>query len=251
MKSRFTDQVAIVTGGGSGIGEAVAERLAAEGATVVIFDRDIEHAKANAADFSGKGLSVEAAQVDIAEEESVRSSVDSVVSRHGKLDVMVNCAGIVGPTSVKIVDYDTGAFDELYAINQRGTFLMTKYAIQPMLDNNYGRILLYASIGGKEGNPGQIGYATTKSAVIGLVKGVGKEYAETGVTINGIAPAVIRTPMVKNAEPEMVKYMVDRIPMKRTGLLEEAAAMTAFIVSRECSFSTGAIFDLSGGRATY
>lgn len=251
MKSRFTDQIAIVTGGGRGIGGAVVGRLSAEGATVVIFDRDLEHAEAKAAEFSSKGLAVEAAQVDVADEESVRNSVEEVVSKHGKLDVMVNCAGIVGPTSVKIVDYDTDAFDEIYVINQRGSFLITKYAIQPMLDNNYGRILLYASIGGKEGNPGQIGYAATKSAVIGLVKGVGKEYAETGVTINGIAPAVIRTPMVENADPDMVKYMVARIPMKRTGLLEEAAAMTAFIVSRECSFSTGAIFDLSGGRATY
>jgi NAD(P)-dependent dehydrogenase (short-subunit alcohol dehydrogenase family) len=251
MKNRFSDQVAIVTGGASGIGKAVAERLAAEGASVVIFDRDRELAETNAREFSSEGLSVEAAQVDIADEESVRSSIEKVVSKHGGLDVMVNCAGIVGPTSVNIVEYETDAFDEIYAINQRGSFLMTKYAIQPMLEKDYGRILLYASIGGKEGNPGQIGYAATKSAVMGLVKGVGKEYAQTGVTINGIAPAVIRTSMVENCDPEMVKYMVDRIPMKRTGLLEEAAAMTAFIVSRECSFSTGAIFDLSGGRATY
>jgi len=251
MKNRFSDQVAIVTGGASGIGKAVAERLAAEGASVVIFDRDRELAETNAREFSSEGLSVEAAQVDIADEESVRSSIEKVVSKHGGLDVMVNCAGIVGPTSVNIVEYETDAFDEIYAINQRGSFLMTKYAIQPMLEKDYGRILLYASIGGKEGNPGQIGYAATKSAVMGLVKGVGKEYAQTGVTINGIAPAVIRTSMVENCDPEMVKYMVDRIPMKRTGLLEEAAAMTAFIVSRECSFSTGAIFDLSGCRATY
>lgn len=251
MKDRFVDQVAIVTGGASGIGRAVARRLGKEGAKVVIFDRDRDLAESAAAELSDEGLTIGVAHVDITGEESVKRAIDDVVSRQGGLDVMVNCAAIVGPTSVNIVEYDTNAYDEIYAINQRGSFLMTKYAIQPMLAKNYGRILLYASIAGKEGNPGQIGYATTKSAVIALVKAVGKEYAETGVTINGIAPAVIRTPMVENADPAMVKYMVDRIPMKRTGLLEEAAAMSAFIVSRECSFSTAVIFDLSGGRATY
>ena len=190
-------------------------------------------------------------QVDVADEGSVKKAVDAVVKRHGKLDVMVNCAGIAGPTNTKILDYDASSFDEIYNVNLRGSYLMTKYAIQPMLDQDYGRILLYASIAGKEGNPGMCGYSVTKAGVIGLVKGVGKEYSETGVKVNGLAPAVIRTPMVENADPAMVKYMTDRIPMKRTGSLDEAAAMSAFIVSRECSFCTGFIFDLSGGRATY
>jgi len=251
MDDRFTDQVAIVTGGARGIGEAVARRLASEGAVVVLFDRLADEVNEAAYRMSADGMPVESMAVDITDEDSVKTSIAEVVAQHGKLDVMVNCAGIVGPNNTKITNYDTAAFDEIYAVNLRGSFLMTKFAIDPMLAQDYGRILLYASIGGKEGNPGMVGYAATKAGVFGLVKGVGKEYAETGVTVNGIAPAVIRTPMVDAADPEMVKYMTDRIPMKRTGSLEEAAAMSAFIVSRENSFSTGYVFDLSGGRATY
>ena len=251
MEHRFNDQVAIVTGGAGGIGKAVTKRLAAEGASVVIFDRDAELADAATTEFSAEGIIVEFEAVSIGEEESVQAGIQSVVGRHGKLDVMVNCAGIAGPTNTKILDYDAASFDEIVNINLRGSYLMTKYAIQPMLDQDYGRILLFASIAGKEGNPGMCGYSATKAGVIGLVKGVGKEFSETGVKVNGIAPAVIRTPMVENADPAMVKYMTDRIPMKRTGSLDEAAAMSAFIVSRECSFCTGFVFDLSGGRATY
>jgi NAD(P)-dependent dehydrogenase (short-subunit alcohol dehydrogenase family) len=251
MDDRFTDQVAIVTGGARGIGEAVARRLASEGAVVVLFDRLADEVNEAACRMSADGMPVESMAVDITDEDSVKTSIAEVVAQHGKLDVMVNCAGIVGPNNTKITEYETAAFDEIYAVNLRGSFLMTKFAIEPMLAQDYGRILLYASIGGKEGNPGMVGYAATKAGVFGLVKGVGKEYAETGVTVNGIAPAVIRTPMVDAADPEMVKYMTDRIPMKRTGSLEEAAAMSAFIVSRENSFSTGYVFDLSGGRATY
>jgi 3-oxoacyl-[acyl-carrier protein] reductase len=251
MDDRFTDQVAIVTGGARGIGEAVARRLASEGAVVVLFDRLADEVNEAAYRMSADGMPVESMAVDITDEDSVKTSIAEVVAQHGKLDVMVNCAGIVGPNNTKITEYETAAFDEIYAVNLRGSFLMTKFAIEPMLAQDYGRILLYASIGGKEGNPGMVGYAATKAGVFGLVKGVGKEYAETGVTVNGIAPAVIRTPMVDAADPEMVKYMTDRIPMKRTGSLEEAAAMSAFIVSRENSFSTGYVFDLSGGRATY
>jgi len=251
MDDRFTDQIAIVTGGARGIGEAVARRLASEGAVVVLFDRLADEVNEAAYRMSADGMTAESMAVDITDEDSVRTSIAEVVAQHGKLDVMVNCAGIVGPNNTKITEYDTAAFDEIYAINLRGSFLMTKFALEPMLAQGYGRILLYASIGGKEGNPGMVGYAATKAGVLGLVKGVGKEYAETGVTVNGIAPAVIRTPMVDAADPEMVKYMTDRIPMKRTGSLEEAAAMSAFIVSRENSFSTGYVFDLSGGRATY
>ena len=128
---------------------------------------------------------------------------------------------------------------------------MAKYALKAMEKNNYGRILLIASIAGKEGNPGMVGYSATKSGVIGLVKGIGKEYAETGITINGLAPAVISTAMNENTATEQLAYMTAKIPMKRLGTVEEVAAMSAWIVSKECSFSTGFIFDISGGRATY
>lgn len=249
--SRFSDQIAIVTGGASGIGTAVSRRLASEGAAVTMFDRDDAPLQAVREEFSGEGLNVDATRVDISSEESVVAGIDTVLDQHGRLDIMVNCAGISGPTNTNILEYDAADFDNVCNINLGGSFLMTKHAIKPMIKQGYGRILLYASIGGKEGNPGMCGYASSKSGVLGLVKAIGKEYAETGVTVNGVAPAVIRTPMVEAADPATVRYMTDRIPMKRTGSLDEAAALSAFIVSRECSFCTGAIFDLSGGRATY
>jgi len=249
--NRFADQVCIVTGGGSGIGKIVAHRLASEGGNVFLFERAVDLGKAAAKEMSSAGFRVEALEVDIANEESVEAAVAGVVNAAGKLDVMINCAGIAGPTNTKILEYSTEAFDEIYQVNLRGSYLMTKHSIKPMLDQDYGRILLYSSIGGKEGNPGMCGYAATKSAVIGLVKGVGKEYAETGVTVNGLAPAVIRTPMVDAVDPAMVDYMTARIPMQRTGTMDEAAAISAFIVSKECSFCTGFVFDVSGGRATY
>lgn len=249
--TRFEDQVAIVTGGADGIGKAVAERLAAEGATVELYDRNAEMAAATAEEFSGSGYAVSSQAVDVSDEGSVRDAVASTVESRGQLDIMINCAGIVGPNNVKILEYATEAFDSVLAVNLRGSFLMTRYALAPMVKRGSGRILLISSIGGKEGNPGMCGYSTSKAGVLGLVKAIGKEYAESGVTINGLAPAVVRTRMVDETDPAMVTYMTDKIPMKRTGELEEVAAMCAFIVSPECSFCTGYTFDISGGRATY
>ena len=140
-----------------------------------------------------KNISIDAFVVDVTSEEQVKSAVNEVVERYKKLDIMINSAGIVGPSATKILDYDAADFRRVVDINLTGSFLMTRYAIEPMLKQNYGRILLIASIGGKEGNPGMAGYAASKSGVMGLVKGIGKEYAETGVTINGIAPAVVST----------------------------------------------------------
>jgi NAD(P)-dependent dehydrogenase (short-subunit alcohol dehydrogenase family) len=164
---------------------------------------------------------------------------------------MVNSAGIVGPTSTKITDYASEEFDKIYGVNLRGAFLMTKYTLKTMEKYNYGRILLIASIAGKEGNPFMVGYSSMKAGVIGLVKGVGKEYATTGITINGLAPALIKTTMNQNTSPEQLMYMTEKIPMKRLGTIEEIAAISCWIVSKESSFNTGFIFDISGGRATY
>jgi 3-oxoacyl-[acyl-carrier protein] reductase len=164
---------------------------------------------------------------------------------------MVNCAGIVGPTSTKITDYSTEDFDRLYQVNQRGTFLMTKYAVKAMEPFGYGRILLIASMAGKEGNPGMIGYSASKAAVIGIVKSIGKEYATSGITINGLAPAVIKTAMNADTDPRQLEYMVAKIPMGRLGEIDEVAKISAWIVSEECTFTTGFLFDISGGRATY
>ncbi|MCB1206098.1 MAG: SDR family oxidoreductase [Verrucomicrobiae bacterium] len=252
-ESRFCGQVAIVTGGADGIGKAIVRRLASEGASVTLFDVSKEKAEAAIAELANEGLSVEAETVNIAEEDQVRSGFEAVAARSEdrKLDIMINCAAIVGPTNTRIIDVSTEAFDLETAVNLRGTFLMTKYAILAMEPQNYGRVLNFASIAGKEGNAGMSPYSATKAGVIGLVKSVGKEYAETGITVNAIAPAVIRTPMVDGIHPDQVKYMTDKIPMKRCGTLDEVAALSTWIVSREASFCTAFTFDLTGGRAVY
>lgn len=251
MEKRFSGQVAIITGGADGLGKAMAQRLAVEGAAVVIFDRAADLGEKTVAEFSREGLTLEAREVDVGEEESVREGVRSVTDAHGRLDIMINSAGIVGPNGKKISEVAVADYDEVCRVNLRGSFLMTKYAILAMTPRNYGRVLLVASIAGKEGNAGMCAYSSTKAGVIGLVKSVGKEYAETGITVNGLAPAVIRTAMVENMDPQQVKYMTDKIPMKRCGTLEEVASLAAWIVSPEAGFNTGFTFDLSGGRATY
>jgi len=248
---RFGEQVAVVTGGVGGLGLSITRRLASEGATVVIFDRDMERAERVVAEGRASGRDLEAAAVDVTSETSVVQGIADVGGRHGRLDIMVNCAGILGPVSGKVTEVDADAFDATLAVNLRGSFLMTKHAVAMMEKRDYGRVLLVASIAGKEGNAGMVPYSTSKAGVIGLAKTVGKEYAETGITVNALAPAAIWTPMLEGADPEAVKYMSDRIPMKRFGTPEEIAATAAWIVSPEASFNTGFTFDMSGGRATY
>ncbi|MCY3906874.1 MAG: SDR family NAD(P)-dependent oxidoreductase [Anaerolineaceae bacterium] len=238
---RFAGQVALVTGGASGIGAGIARRLAAEGASVTIGDIN-PPAQAD-------GLA--SALMDVRDETSVRRGVAAVVDNHGRLDILVNCAGIPGPTSVKITDYRAEEFDQVVAVNLRGAFLTTRAAIETMLPRSYGRILHLVSIAGKEGNPGMVGYSASKAGMTGLIKGVGKEYATSGITVNGLAPAVIQTPMIADVTPEMLAYMESRIPMGRLGTIEEVASLACWIVSPEASFNTGCIFDLSGGRATW
>ncbi len=251
MKGRFEDRVAIVTGGARGIGQAVTERLAREGGRVVVFDVREEDLDRVCRSCGQTGLRVSGRRLNITDETAVRLAIDTVAADEGRIDVMVNSAGVVGPTSRPIEQYSYEEFRQVVDINLNGAFLMTKYTVPHMAARGYGRILLIASIGGKEGNPGMVGYAASKSGVIGLVKAVGKEYAEVGITVNGLAPAVIATPMNRDTDPALLKYMTDRIPMRRLGTVEEAAAIACWIVSEEASFNTGFIFDLSGGRATY
>ncbi len=248
---RFSDQVAIISGGARGIGKAVGVRLAQEGAHVVLVDVLEETLSSTTKELTEQGLSASSILMDITNERHVQATIDGVARQWGRLDVLVHAAGIVGPTATNIADYSYSEFQRVVEVNLNGAFLVTKYAIPQMVKQDYGRILLISSIGGKEGNPGMAGYAASKSGVIGLVKGIGKEYAHTGITVNGLAPAVIATPMNMETDTKMIDYMTSKIPMGRLGTVEEVAAISCWIVSKEASFNTGFIFDISGGRATF
>ena len=248
---RFENQVAVISGGANGLGYGIAERIASEGGSVVLLDINETLLSSAAKTLQDKGYTAEAYKADVSSEIDVQLVMQFVETHFGKIDIMVNSAGIVGPTNTKITDYPVEEYDKIYAVNLRGSFLMTKYAVKAMEKNNYGRILLIASIAGKEGNPFMTGYSSMKAGVTGLVKGIGKEYAQTGITVNGLAPAVIQTAFNDNTAPEQLAYMTAKIPMGRLGTVEEVASIAAWIVSKEASFNTGFIFDLSGGRATY
>ncbi len=245
--NRYDGRVAIVTGGADGIGKAISIRLATEGAKVCLFDKDIELLERTAKEVPGSS----SYQVDISDDSAVSAAFNEVINTEDKVDVVVNCAGIVGPNAKKITEVEVDDFDRVYAVNLRGSFSVTKYALRHMEKQNYGRILLFASIAGKEGNAGMTAYSATKAGVLGLTKSAAKDFAETGITINTIAPAVIRTAMVDALDQWQVDYMTEKIPMKRCGTLEEVTSLACWIVSEEASFNTGAVFDLSGGRATY
>jgi len=251
MNKRFSNKIAIITGSAEGIGKAVAYRLGKEGATVALFDFNKVLLEKTVEDFEKNGIKTKGYLLDISNETQVSKAVSQVEKEWQKIDILVNSAGIVGPTSTKITDFSTTEFDRIYEVNLKGTFLITKYTLKKMEKVGIGRILLISSMAGKEGNPGMVGYSATKAGVIGLVKGVAKEFADTNITVNGLAPAVIKTPMNGNTSAEQLAYMTAKIPMKRLCTVEEVAAMCCFIVSDENSFSTGFIYDISGGRATY
>jgi 3-oxoacyl-[acyl-carrier protein] reductase len=238
----------LITGGASGIGLAIARKLLAQGSTVALVDLGAERLQAAARQLSGDVLTFEA---DITSEESVNRAVGELLERRDRIDVVINSAGVTGLTNRKTADVPFADFQRVVAINLHGSFLISKAVLPGMVQRGFGRILLIASIAGKEGNAGMCSYSASKAAVIGLTKCLGKEYAETGVTINAIAPAVIRTAMVEALPPEQVDYMTAKIPMRRCGTLDEIAHAAAFIVSRENSFTTGFCYDLSGGRAVY
>jgi NAD(P)-dependent dehydrogenase (short-subunit alcohol dehydrogenase family) len=245
---RFADQTAIVTGGTSGLGLAITRRLQAEGAFVVAFDLNPKAFAQLMVEFGACGTCLE---VDVTDEAKVRAAVERVVTDRNRIEILVNSAGVTGKTNIKSHEVDFNDFDFVVRTNLHGPFLTSKHVLPVMLRQNYGRILHIASIAGKEGNAGMLPYSASKAAVIGLTKVQGKEYAETGITINALAPAVIQTPMVEAMPEAQVNYMTSKIPMKRCGSLDEVAAMAAFILSREASFTTGFTFDLTGGRAVY
>ncbi len=212
MNQRFVNQAAIITGGADGLGKGIAYRIALEGGKVVLFDINKKLLDETVQEFQSKGLDAEGLKVDISNEDEIKLAFKKVAATFGEVHIMINSAGVVGPTNTKITDYSVEEFDKIYHINLRGAFLMTKYSIKAMEPNKYGRILLIASIAGKEGNPNMAGYSSMKAGVIGLVKGIGKEYAELGITVNGLAPAVIKTSMNGNTAPEQLHYMIEKIP---------------------------------------
>jgi NAD(P)-dependent dehydrogenase (short-subunit alcohol dehydrogenase family) len=248
MNRDWKEQVAIITGSASGIGFAVASKLQSIGVQAVLLDSNPEGLEEAKAKLNHQPHII---PVDVGDEESVQAAIEDTVAKFSRIDILFNSAGISGETNLKAHEVDADNFDLVYRVNLKGSFLMAKAVIPQMLRQNYGRILLVASIAGKEGNAGMTAYSVSKAGVIGLTKTLGKDYADTGITINALAPAVIYTSMVEAMPPVQVDYMTSKIPMNRCGTLDEIASMATFILSPETSFTTGFCFDLSGGRATY
>jgi 2-dehydro-3-deoxy-L-rhamnonate dehydrogenase (NAD+) len=248
MGNQFEDQVAIITGGANGIGFAVAQKLVSEGAKVVLVDQ-IKSALTKAVKQLGAAAS--SLVLNVTDDAAVAKAINKIAKQHGRIDILVNCAGVTGKTNVKTHEVDYDNFKFVFEVNVNGSFLMARAVLPHMLKRNYGRIVHVASVAGKEGNAGMLAYSASKAAVIGMTKVQGKEYAETGITVNAFAPAVIRTAMVDALPEAQVAYMTDKIPMKRCGTLDECAHMITFIASPGASFTTGFTFDMTGGRATY
>ncbi|HEY8369907.1 MAG TPA: SDR family NAD(P)-dependent oxidoreductase [Thermodesulfobacteriota bacterium] len=244
------NRTAIVTGAARGIGAAIAERLAAEGARVVVADLDEPAARTEAERIVARGGDAVAMRLDVTDPASARAMAGSVVARSGRIDILVNNAGIAGKAA-PVVEYPEDEWRRVMAIDLDGVFYVTKAVLPTMLAQRSGRIVNIASISGKEGNPNMAAYSSAKAGVIGFTKALGKELATSGVLVNCVTPAVIETDILKQLTDEAVRYMVSKIPMNRTGKPEEVAALVAWLASDECSFTTGGVFDLSGGRATY
>src|SRR5215469_246762 len=247
MPFDLSGQTAIVTGGATGIGEAICKRLAEAGATVVVADIDGKGAEQVAAALPNGAFGV---AVDVSNSASVNAAVDQVVKKTGRVHIVVNNAGIAGKAG-PIQDHTDDEFARVMEINVHGVFYFCRAVIPHMREHKYGRIVNIASIAGKEGNPNMISYSGSKAAVIGMTKSLGKEVATEGICVNSVAPAVVRTKILEQLTPQQVSYMTDKIPMRRTGEPWEIAAVVHFLASPDCSFVTGQCYDASGGRATY
>ena len=240
-------RTALVTGAARGIGHAIACRLAADGARVALLDRDGAAAEAAAVALGGDALAMGA---DVTRAADVDAAVQRVIDRWGRLDVLVNNAGITG-RSFPIWELTDDDWQRVIDVDLTSVFLCCRAAVRVMLRQGSGRIVNIASIAGKEGNPTLVPYSSAKAGVIGLTKALAKEVATRGILVNAVAPAVIGTELLKQMEPSTVELLVSKIPMGRVGTPDEVAALVAWLASDECSFSTGAVYDLSGGRATY
>lgn len=241
----FRGRVAVVTGGAQGIGLAVARRLAASGASVALWDRDEELLEESAA-----ALGARAVVVDVTDSEGTREAARATAEALGPIAVLVTSAGIAGRNG-KVVDYDPAEWRRVIEVNLTGTFNCCRAVLPQMQDAGYGRIVTIASIAGKEGNPNAGAYSASKGGVIALTKSLGKEHAGENIAVNCVTPATARTRILDQLTPEFIDYMLSKIPRGRFVELEEASAMIAWLASEENSFTTGAVFDLSGGRATY
>ena len=229
---RFSGRRAVVTGGASGIGEAVANRIRSEGGQVAVWD------------LNGP------IKVDISDYASVENAVKETLGQMGGIDILVNSAGITGPT-VPLAEFPIDGWMQVMAINVNGTFFTNRAVIPLMIAQDYGRIVNIASIAGKEGNPNASGYSASKAAVIGMTKSLAKEVAKNNISVNAVTPAAVRTPIFDQMPQSHIDFMLSKIPRGRFGTVDEVANLVCWLASEECSFSTGAVFDVSGGRATY
>jgi 3-oxoacyl-[acyl-carrier protein] reductase len=246
-RDRFQGRTAIVTGGAAGIGLAVAQRLIAEGAACCLWDQN-----ADALDTAAHQIGAAAVQVvDVADAAQVDAAmVASVAALGGRLDILVAGAGITGPNAT-VRDYPIEAWRRVIDVNLNGVFHCNRAAVPAMERRGYGRIVNIASVAGKEGNPNAAAYSASKAGLIGLTKSLGKELARTGIRVNCVAPAAVRTAIFDQMSQEHIDFMLSKIPMGRFGDIEEVTALVCWLASDEASFSTGAVFDISGGRATY
>lgn len=243
----FAGRHAVVTGGATGLGYAIAQRLLASGGSVTLWDRD-EAGGGRAAESLGAGASF--VPVDVAHHPAVREAVAATLRQAPRIDALVNSAGITGPNTT-LWDYPVDAWEQVMAVNLNGLFLCCREVVPVMRAANYGRIVNIASVAGKDGNPNASAYSASKAAVIALTKSLGKELADTGVRVNCVTPAAVKTAIFEQMSEAHIQFMLSKIPMGRFGTPAEVAALVGWLCTEECSFSTGAVFDLSGGRATY
>ena len=243
----FNGRTAVITGGAAGIGLAIAQRLIASGGRVSVWDRDaaaLDKAKVHLT------AGVDTRVVDVADAASVDAAAQAAAAALGRIDALVCSAGITGPNTT-MWEYHVDAWRQVMDVNVTGVFLCNRATVPVMLKQDYGRIVNIASVAGKEGNPNASAYSTSKAAVIGLTKSLGKELAKTGIRVNCVTPAAVKTAIFDQMSQQHIDFMLSKIPMGRFGQVEEIAALVAWLCTEDCSFSTGAVFDLSGGRATY
>lgn len=244
----FRGRHAVVTGGGAGLGYAIAQRLVASGGRVTLWDRNEGAARQAAARL---GQEVQAVGVDVAQEASVARALAATLAQAPRIDALINSAGITGPNA-RLWDYPAEEWRQVMEVNVNGTFHCCKAVVAHMRGHGgYGRIVNIASVAGKDGNPNASAYSASKAAVIGLTKSLGKELADTGIRVNCVTPAAVKTAIFEQMSEQHIQFMLSKIPMGRFGTVDEVAALVGWLCTEECSFSTGAVFDLSGGRSTY